>query len=204
MMMWNVTLPGMALVVCVAGCAPEPLGEDIPNQPADMIDSSDGLLPSESKTGGLELAEPREDSTREFGGKLRLTIPGSWTESEMTAMQRSVLLAKYTMDGDVEITVSSARGGIDANFRRWDGQFVKKEKDEDNIDFGSATARVLTLSGDFSPGFGRPDRTNWSMLGAAFPAVPDDFYVKLTGPADRVKAVESEFRELVKTAEFTH
>ena len=191
-------------VLCVlGGCDAPPQGEEIPTRPAELGTQSTDALDSEIMTGGLDLPELKDTATREFE-KLRLTIPESWTEAEMTAMQRSVLMAKYTMDGDVEITVSSAKGGIDANFARWDGQFSNSEKDEDNVDFGSSTSRLLIVTGNFSPGFGRPDRTNWSLLGAAFPAKPFDYYVKLTGPADRVKEVEAEFRSVIRTAEFTY
>lgn len=193
--------PALACIVVAGGCVEEPVGEEIPTRASEL-----GAAPSEalpSSKSDLEVAKDQQPAaTREFGGKLRLTIPNSWTAVEMTAMQRSVLLEKYTMDGEIEITISSARGGINANFSRWEGQFAAREKDEDSVDFGSATARLLTLTGDFSPGFGRLDRMGWSMLGAAFPAAPEDFYVKLTGPADRVQEVESEFRKVIRTAEF--
>lgn len=197
------TLAVISISLCLPGCADEPEGEEIPTQTAELGTQSTDALNAETSSGGLDLPDSSKDGTREFE-KLRLTIPASWKEAEMTAMQRSVLMAKYTMDGDVEITVSSANGGIDANFSRWNGQFSGDDKDEDSIDFGSATARLLIRTGDFSPGFGRPDRQNWTLLGAAFPDAPTDFYVKLTGPADRVKEIETEFRNVIKTAEFTH
>ena len=120
-------------------------------------------------------------------------------------MQRSVLLAKYTVPGrhpDIEVTISSAAGGLSANLDRWRGQFSGADASERKVEFADATAVILRLRGDYHPGFGRPDRQDWIMLGAALPAPDHDFYIKLTGPADAVRQVEDEFRGVVSSARF--
>jgi hypothetical protein len=205
-----------ALFVFFAGCqdAIED-GQEIPvevargDRGADWMpekrDTKKDPLPSNSDTAGFVVPESEEDEVRLFDGELSLKIPAIWIEAELTAMQRSVLLAKFQvpeLDPRIEVTISSAGGGIDANFRRWHGQFAGGTKDEETIDFGQSTARVLSLTGDFTPGFGKPNGSDFALMGAAFPASNRDFYLKLTGPADKVKEMENEFRDLVRSATF--
>lgn len=203
----------VALFLFVAGCqdAIED-GQEIPVEVAEgdrgdwmqkRSDTKKDPLPSDSDTAGFVVPESREDEVRLFDGELNLKIPANWVEAELTPMQRSVLLAKFQvpdLDPRIEVTVSSAGGGIDANFSRWEGQFADGTKDEDTIDFGTSTARVLSLTGDFTPGFGKPNGSDFALQGAAFPASNRDFYLKLTGPADKVKELENDFRELVRSA----
>lgn len=199
----------LTLLCLAVGCADAgDEGTEIPVATAENPDARrearENPLPSETGIGGFAVGESPEDTTRVFDAKLQMNIPALWLDAELTAMQRSVLLAKFEIpdvDRAIEITVSSASGGIDGNFRRWEGQFTNSTKDEDKIDVTGAVARVLILTGDYHPGFGKPDGPGYTMMGAAIPADGRDFYVKLTGPKDKVKQIDRDFRAMIKSAE---
>ncbi len=160
-------------------------------------------MPKDSNLISGESTAPLEAGVREFGDELRIAIPGNWEEVERTPIQRSVLLAKFRIpDTTVEITISTARGGIDLNFDRWRGQFMDGTEDEDNISFSDSNARLITLTGGFRPGFGRKDESGWMMLGAGLPRRPEDYYIKLTGLQEDVLNVKDEFRKTIKSASF--
>ncbi|MFK7818813.1 MAG: hypothetical protein AB8G99_08840 [Planctomycetaceae bacterium] len=191
----------------LCGCSQEDdSGTEIPVKVADGPDSETDTA-SASATGSQgngDEASSAEGGVRDFDGRLQLVIPSDWEEAELSAMQRSVLMAKYKLPKvheDVELTVSAARGGIDSNFTRWEGQFKDSQKQEDTFDVGSTEARMLKLSGKFFPGFGRPDRENWTMIGIAIPSGDDDFYVKLTGPTDQIKDAEQQLMSAVKSGQ---
>ena len=54
----------------------------------------------------------------------------------------------------------------------------------------------------FDPPFvgSSPQKADWMMLGVAFDGEPQDFYVKLTGPAEALEELKSDFRGFVESA----
>ncbi len=180
-----------------------PIASDLANK---QREAKDNPLPSASKTGGFAMPDTggsESDQSRAVAGQLQLTMPPDWQDAEMTAMQRSVLLAKFHVPDvhpDLEATVSTAGAGIDENFKRWQGQFTGADPKEETIDFDRSTASVLTLTGHFSPGFGKKNRDDWTMVGAAFPCRNGDVYLKVTGPADKMSEINDTLRKLIKSA----
>jgi hypothetical protein len=197
---------GLALTgLITCGCAQEEeFGTEVPVQTVGGAGSnSEPPTPEAGVAAEGDASEAQETVSRDFDG-LRLSIPTSWEEAELTAMQRSVLLAKFKMPSlheDIELTVSSAGGGIEANFGRWEGQFSDSQKEEDTLSAGSTDAQLIRLTGDFHPGFGRPDQEGWTMVGVAIASASGDFYLKLTGPADHIKQAEQQLRTAVKSSE---
>lgn len=194
------------------GCAESEQSGDVipvaPGQDDAMREADENPLPSfDAIAKDSRLIGGATDNTvtgqREFGGELRMTIPDNWEEVERTPIQRTVLLALFRIPGTtIEISVSSAGGGIDSNFERWRGQFLNGDQKETAIDFSDSVARLLSLTGGFRPGFGREDKESWMMLGAALPKQPNDYYIKLTGQQDEVLEVKDRFEEVIGSASF--
>lgn len=187
------------VMACVAGC--EQGAESEPEVPVAPADSSAKAAASDPKSGSA--AGGATAAPRKFG-EFQLRVPEDWVEAELTGMQRSVLLAKFKVpsaDPDIEATISEAGGGIDANFQRWRGQFSGGDASEDTVDFLNGTARMLQLTGNFRPGFGKPDRTDWMMIGVAMPGRENELYIKLTGPMAKVLDIEEQLRAMVQSAD---
>lgn len=200
-------VPVALAAITLVGCGDaDDGGEVIPVSPGhydDIQAAEDNALPSFSHTTKIEGLSDESNSAREFGGRLRIQLPSDWVEVERTPIQRTVLLAKYEITGTkIEVRVSNTGGGIDGNFDRWKGQFTGGSSSEESVGYSDRDARVLMVTGDFHPGFGRPDEPDSMLLGAALSSSPDDYYIKLTGPRAEVAKVVDQFKATIKTASF--
>jgi len=188
----------------IAGCSDsDDLGQEIPVSPGHYDGLETNTLPSLNPSEGMEGLVSESAAAREFGGQLRIQIPSDWIEVERTPIQRTVLLAKFTIpDTRIEIRISNTGGGIDGNFARWRGQFAGGESHEESVPYADRDARLLILTGDFDPGFGNPVEPDAMLLGAALSTSPDAYYIKLTGPRDEVVKVVDQFKAAIRTASF--
>jgi len=102
-------------------------------------------------------------------------------------------------------------GGVDANIKRWIGQFeqpdgkpsdqVAKQKTE-TINGLSVTMVDLTgtyLGGGPMMGQGGGKKTGYRLLGAIVAGPQAPIFFKLTGPAKTVAAAQSEFQAMLKS-----
>lgn len=190
---------GSLLAVGLVGC------DDVPESvvvPVQHLDAESNVTPKD-EPDDANLDDGAAGGIDQFD-ELSLRFPAGWKAGKMSPMRKSVLLGLYEVPGvhkDIELTISRARGGIDANFDRWKGQFTGgATPEEQTIDGVGVAARVLQLNGNFAPGMGRPPRESWMMLGAAIPGPTDDFYIKLTGPVDSVTKVRKDFEEILSSA----
>ena len=96
-------------------------------------------------------------------------------------------------------------GGVDQNLGRWLGQFQEKS-DVLNPVLESATVngtkvtRVRVEHGTFSSGMpGGPTTpiNDYGMFGAIFESPQGDVFIKMTGPAEVVKAAAADFERLI-------
>src|SRR4051794_39191281 len=74
--------------------------------------------------GGTSVAEPKE---RQLGG-VTITIPAGWQERPANEF----ILADYRIpaeSGEARVTMSSTKGGVEANLDRWRGQFTRQPDD---------------------------------------------------------------------------
>ena len=96
-------------------------------------------------------------------------------------------------------------GGVDQNLGRWLGQFQEKA-DVLNPELESATVngtkitRVRVDHGTFSSGMpGGPTTpvTDYGLFGAILESPQGDVFIKMTGPAEVVKAAAADFERLI-------
>ena len=107
----------------------------------------------------------------------------------------------------VFFTFGAGQGGdANQNISRWIGQFDKPESVNPVVESatikGTKVTRVRVESGTFSSGMpGQPTTpmANYSLYGAILESPQGDVYVKLTGPADIVKAASANFEALIQS-----
>jgi len=119
-------------------------------------------------------------------------------------MQMGILAAEVTAGEaeDVVITLPRSAGGVQANLDRWRGQVTTSEPELlETLSVAGEESTLIKLTGNYSPGMGRPDQPNGCLLGVIVPQPPQDFFIKATGPAASVSSIEDEFREFVLSAE---
>lgn len=119
-------------------------------------------------------------------------------------MQMGIISARFAMPEtapDVTLTLSRSGGSIDENLDRWRGQVTESEPEKlEVIRVAGLDATLIDLKGRFSPGMGRPPQDGGRMLGVIVPLPDRGYFLKLTGPAQQVDNVETEFREMLFSA----
>jgi hypothetical protein len=164
---------------------------DTPAEPAST-EPSDGNSPQQ--TG--------ETETRAYAG-LSFEVPTAWEELEKSQFYDSKFIV-HSEHGDMELTLASVGGGIDANLNRWVGQVGQAPGDEptwSTLDVAGIESRMVDVRGSFNSRL--PGQTgsqeNWRLIGVAVP-LPRDFYVKLVGPREAVAEFQDDLTAFLKTA----
>ncbi len=104
---------------------------------------------------------------------------------------------------DAELTVSAAAGGVDANIKRWSGQFgdadAKTEKRKPN----GLDVTVVEIKGTFASGgmgmMGGPTtpKEKFMLLGAVVDGGDRQHFFKMTGPEKTVTSAKKDFDAFV-------
>ncbi len=154
----------------------------------------------------LTLTAGAEDKTISVGGNTFKAV-APWTEGTPTGMFDKAAL-NYPIEGGTALIAKFSEfpggaGGVEANVKRWIGQFEggAPETKREDLKFGDTEVVLLTLSGTFLDGppmsSQKTPRPNYTMLGAIIMKPETATFVKLTGPkADVAKAAEA-FKKLV-------
>lgn len=182
------------MLYCAAGCAPGTSSS--PGDPPVPVASGEGEAAGDGEVGG-----PSEAEVSGF----RFRVPAGWQRAELTPAQQGFVDARFEIPEhgeDVKLTLSTTGGGVEANIQRWIGQFqlpAGVAPDSEQLEVDGVPVTLVDIRGEFQ-GMGQAPQSGWRMLGAAFAGAPRDFYIKLTGPADVVDALEEEFRSFVRSA----
>ena len=182
----------------LTGCSeqPAPLDTRVAKAPALESETARSAPKSPAEKSALR------DTT--VGG-FEFKVPGDWEEKPPKS---EFLLGEFTVPGEAgpaRLTLSSARGGIEANLDRWRGQIQTGPKDppasQSDVEFDGRTATLIELTGTYSDMFGggAPNK-NSKLLGVAAALGEADFFVKMTGPAETVTARRDEFLKFVASA----
>ncbi|MBD3675522.1 MAG: hypothetical protein HUJ26_18580 [Planctomycetaceae bacterium] len=142
---------------------------------------------------------------------VKFTIPAGWKRVDLMPAQAGIISARYLIpvdDSELQLTFTTASGGIAANFDRWQGQFELEagtEPIEDRITLPDGEALWIDLRGTYragGSGFSSPDPVAGTrMIGVGIPLGEQEMYLKLLGPADQVAKIADQMRELVKSAD---
>ena len=178
---------------------PPPVAKVKTEPPADEVrDGSE----TEQPASGEASADSGETETREYAG-LSFEVPTAWEELEKSQFYDSKFIV-HSEHGDMELTLASVGGGIDANLNRWVGQVGQAPGDEptwSTVDVAGIESRMVDVRGSFNSRL--PGQTgtqeNWRLIGVAVP-LARDFYVKLVGPREAVAEFQDDLTAFLKTA----
>ncbi|HVH42806.1 MAG TPA: hypothetical protein VM925_10705 [Labilithrix sp.] len=103
---------------------------------------------------------------------------------------------------DAELTVSAAAGGVDANIKRWAGQFGNAEPKTEPRTPNGLKVTVVELKGTFSGGGGMMGgpavpKEKYMLLGAVVDGGDRQHFFKMTGPEKTVSAAKKDFDAFV-------
>ena len=163
--------------------------------------------------GGVVLAEDAAKKTESVAvfDKGEITVPAEFARTKPAS--RIVQHEFKVGEGDAlaRLTMMPAGGGVEANIKRWKGQFAGGDEEAqktEKLEVGEWVIHIVDVSGSYAervgggPFFGGKtvQRENYAMAGAII-VEPEgrQFFVKLIGPADTVKANREKFVEMVKT-----
>jgi len=178
-------------VAIMAGCGASSENESEPQVP---------VAPTQAETDIPEESPDGESSATISG--FEFTVPEGWRRVQLDDSQLGFVDAKFEVPAagpDVTITLSTVGGGVDANIARWSGQFGGSEPELEQLDVDGVNVTWVDLNGTFR-GMGGTSRDDWRMLGAAFQGSPNDFYIKITGPAAAVEELRDDARTFVESA----
>ncbi len=106
---------------------------------------------------------------------------------------------------DAELTVSAAAGGVDANIKRWSGQFGNAEAKTEKRKPNGLDVTVVEIKGTFASGgmgmMGGPTtpKEKFMLLGAVVDGGDRQHFFKMTGPEKTVTAAKKDFDAFVES-----
>lgn len=159
---------------------------------------------------GQEAAEIASEKVRVFDiGEMSIPPEFKRAEKKSRIIQHEFKVGEG--DSTARLTMMAAGGGIDANIKRWKGQFSggkKEDQKSEKIKVGKTDVHLVDANGSYAesmgggPFFGgkKVQRENYSMA-AAIIADPSGrtYFLKLIGPAKVVDANREKFIEMIKT-----
>jgi len=136
--------------------------------------------------------------------------PGEQWEDVTSGRPMRAAELKFDAEGDEDPVAvfyhfgAGQGGGIDANVRRWKGQFEggPEEVEQEELENGGL---LLFLKGTYLESMGGPfaepkvPKENYRMLAAILPSDQGSVYVKLTAPAEVADEARDAFVALVKS-----
>lgn len=183
----------------LSGCT-QSSDDDAVVPPVPVADSSPAeMSPHESGGDG-------KSKHRHYEG-IGFAIPKSWQELPGQKMVDSKYIIP-TEHGDMEMTLTSMGGGIDANLNRWVGQVGRDPGEEPSwstVEVAGIESRQVDVRGSFNSTVGdNPGaKKDWRLIGIAVP-LPRDFFVKLVGPREAVVEFKDELDAFLESAHLDH
>jgi hypothetical protein len=138
-----------------------------------------------------EEAPPAKPEVKEK--EIAWDAPSSW---QTMPNPNSMRKATYKVGEDSELTVSSAAGGVDANIKRWAGQFGDAQPKTEKKTVNSLDVTVVEIKGAYT-GMGGPKKDAYMLLGAVVDGGQMQTFFKMTGPEKVVNGARPDFDKLV-------
>jgi hypothetical protein len=177
------------------------------NAPSTAPKADDGQppAPKPDEKPKADPAKPAEGAAMTVD-EHSFTLPAAWKKGEPSNAMRKFQadVAKSAGDADnAEFVVSKAGGGVDANIKRWAGQFGGETALKNKYEVktaGGVTATVAELEGSYAAmtmGGVQPAKDNYKQLGAILSTPSGDYFLKLTGPKKTVDENKAAFDALL-------
>lgn len=130
--------------------------------------------------------------------------PKAWTSAPNPSPMRKATFKIPKQGGepdDAELAISAASGGVDANVKRWEGQFGDAKAKTDKRTVNGLSVTVVEIKGKFAGGgmMGAPSapKDNQMLLGAVVDGGDRQFFFKMTGGEKTVTAAKKDFDAFV-------
>ncbi len=173
--------------------------------------TANGLIPNPALADDTAVAEEAKAETISVLGKAEMKVPAEFKRGK----RANRIIAHEFQVGETEpktrLTMMGASGGVEANIKRWKGQFSGGDADAqktEKISVGKWAVHLVDVSGSYYETMGggpfsggkRVLRENYAMAGAIL-AEPEGglYFVKMIGPADTVKKNRKKFVEMIKS-----
>jgi hypothetical protein len=131
-------------------------------------------------------------------------VPKSWQVSPNASPMRKATIKVPKTAGDAEdaeLTVSSAFGGVDANVKRWAGQFGSAEPKVEARTPNGLKVSVVEIKGTYASGgmmgTPAPPKEKQMLLGAIVDLGETQTFFKMVGPEKTVTAARKDFDAFV-------
>lgn len=121
--------------------------------------------------------------------------PSAWQTMPNASSMRK---ATYKVGDDAELTVSSAAGGVEANVKRWAGQFGDAEPRTEKRTVNGLDVTIVEIKGPYQ-GMGGPKKDGYMLLGAVVDGGTMQTFFKMTGPEKVVTGARPDFEKLVSS-----
>lgn len=130
--------------------------------------------------------------------------PAAWQSVPNANTMRKATYKISNVGGDpedAELTVSAAAGGVDANIKRWSGQFGNAEPRTEARTPNGLKVTVVEIKGTFASGgmMGGPTtpKEKYMLLGAVVDGGDRQHFFKMTGPEKTVTRAKKDFDAFV-------
>jgi hypothetical protein len=172
-------------------------------------------LPAEAPAEIESNPSEAKATTITFFGDSTMTVPADFEPAEKGSRMLEYEFAAKSGEGDqikkARLTFMPSGGGVPANIKRWQGQFVGGDADAKKtevMEVGKWKIHVVDNNGTFADSMGRGPfaggkvikRTDWGMTGAILEHPNGQLYfVKMIGPGDVVKANREAMMTMLKS-----
>lgn len=148
------------------------------------------------------------------GGAVKWTTPSRWQTGPEKPMRSATYLipaAPGDSEGAECAVFENIGGGVDANIKRWIGQFEQPDSGSSDAKAKQAKETIngfpvstVDLTGIFAGGgmaMGQPSvkKPGYRLLGAIIETPSGPVYFKMTGPEKTMAAAQKEFQEMLKS-----
>ncbi|TWT92742.1 hypothetical protein [Stieleria varia] len=159
-------------------------------------------------------AEAKTETVDVFGiGSL--TVPAEFKRAERQSriIDHEFQATSKKVDRPARLTMMGASGGVEANIKRWKGQFSGGDPEAQKVKemkIGDWTVHMVDVSGSYAESMGGGpfsggkvvQRENYAMAGAILVEPKGrTFFVKLIGPAEVIADNHEAFVKMIKSIE---
>jgi hypothetical protein len=201
------TLASLLCCSAIAGAGLLAACEDKKPEPMP-ITTTTAAPPSTSAPAAPASAAPSASASTSAAGPADVAYeaPKAWQSAPNPNPMRKATFKIPKVAGDpedAELTVSSATGGVDANVKRWAGQFGSATPKVDARTVNGLKVSIVEIKGTYSSGgmMGAPaaPKEKQMLLGAIVELGDGQTFFKLVGPEKTVTAARKDFDAFVGT-----
>ena len=146
-----------------------------------------------------------EDAKQLAVGQFTFALPAPWKQAENTGMMTKAIV-NYAPEGGTPLEAKfydfgGPSGGIEANVKRWVGQFEgTPEVKREDLEMNGTKIALVTATGTFLDGAPmspqKTPRPGYTLLGAVLEGADSSCFIKLTGPKDDVAKMQEAFKKM--------